>query len=221
MGTIYSYVRVSGQDQNELRQIIAMEALGIPKENIFLDKQSGKNTARPGLQRLLKTVKKGDTVVVESVSRFARNTRDLLELVERLTKAGVEFISQKENIDTTTPTGKFMLTVFGGIAELDRLTILQRQREGIAAAKAQGVHLGRPIKAAPKDFNSIVDLWEKKQISIEEAQKRCGNISQSTFFRRLRETRNCGQKNALPISVPFDNKLSLRLFRQRKPPSAP
>jgi DNA invertase Pin-like site-specific DNA recombinase len=85
-----------------------------------LDKLSGKNTDRPALQKLLATVQPGDTVVVESVSRFARNTRDLLDLVEQLTAKGVEFISQKEHIDTTTPTGKFMLTVFAAVAELER-----------------------------------------------------------------------------------------------------
>jgi len=115
---IYGYCRVSTADQNENRQLDAMEALKIPREQIFIDKQSGKNTARPGLQLLLDTVNHGDTVIVESVSRFARNTRDLLDLIDKLTAKGVEFISQKENIDTSTPTGKFMLTVFGAVAEL-------------------------------------------------------------------------------------------------------
>jgi len=116
----YGYVRVSGLDQNEARQLDMMEHLEIPEENIVIDKQSGKNTARPGLQRLLAKVKRGDTVVVESVSRFARNTKDLLNLMDKLTAKGVEFVSQKEYIDTTTPTGKFMLTVFGAVAELER-----------------------------------------------------------------------------------------------------
>ena len=93
----YSYVRVSDISQHEDRQMIAMAELGIPRENIFLDKQSGKNTARPGLQKLMASVQRGDTIVVESVSRFARNTRDLLELVEKLTAKGVEFVSQKEH----------------------------------------------------------------------------------------------------------------------------
>jgi len=114
----YSYVRVSAADQSTNRQTDAMEALGIPPERIFIDKQSGKDTARPQLQILLSTVVRGDTVIVESVSRFARNTRDLLGLVEQLTSKGVDFVSQKERIDTTTPTGKFMLTVFGAVAEL-------------------------------------------------------------------------------------------------------
>ena len=113
----YSYVRISSDSQNENRQLDAMDALKIPRENIFIDKQSSKNTARPGLQSLLAIVKCGDTVIVESVSRFARDTKDLLDLIDKLTAKGVEFVSQKEHIDTTTPTGKFMLTVFGAVAE--------------------------------------------------------------------------------------------------------
>ena len=96
---------------------------------------------------MLDYVRKGDTVVVESISRFARNTRDLLDLVEQLSTKGVEFVSQKEAIDTSTATGKFMLTVFGAVAELEREYILQRQREGIAIAKEQGKYTGRkPIQ---------------------------------------------------------------------------
>ena len=112
------YIRVSTQEQNTIRQEILMERLGV--DELYIDRASGKNAQRPELQKMMEYVRKGDTVIVESISRFARNTRDLLELVERLTGKGVEFISQKEAIDTTTPTGKFMLTVFGAVAELER-----------------------------------------------------------------------------------------------------
>ena len=112
------YIRVSTQEQNTIRQEILMERLGV--DEFYIDRASGKNAQRPELQKMMEYVRKGDTVIVESISRFARNTRDLLELVERLTGKGVEFISQKEAIDTTTPTGKFMLTVFGAVAELER-----------------------------------------------------------------------------------------------------
>ena len=115
----YGYVRISGADQNEDRQLIAMGDLGIPKANIYMDKQSGKDAERPGLQQLMAKIERSDTVVVESVSRLARNTQDLLELIGELAAKGVEFVSQKEQIDTTTPTGKFMLTVFGAVAELE------------------------------------------------------------------------------------------------------
>jgi len=135
------YIRVSTQEQNTIRQEILMEHLGV--DELYIDRASGKNAQRPELQKMMEYVRRGDTVIVESISRFARNTRDLLELVERLAGKGVEFISQKEAIDTTTPTGKFMLTVFGAVAELEREYILQRQREGIAAAKSQGRYKGR------------------------------------------------------------------------------
>lgn len=190
----YGYIRVSSVDQNEDRQLIAMYELGIPKENIFMDKLSGKNTSRPGLQKLLITVNQGDTIIVESVSRFARNTRDLLELVEMLTAIGVEFVSLKEHIDTTTPTGKFMLTVFGAVAELERGYILQRQREGIAAAKSRGKHLGRPVKQAPSCFEFLVKEWECKSIPLSKVLSDCGGISESTFYRRLREHRVTNDK---------------------------
>ena len=134
------YIRISTTDQNTARQELLMEQLGVDK--VYIDRMSGKNTNRPELQKMMEYVRRGDTVVVESISRFARNTRDLLELVEKLTAKGVEFISKKEAIDTTTPTGKFMLTVFGAVAELEREYILQRQREGIAIAKANGIYKG-------------------------------------------------------------------------------
>jgi len=175
--------------------MIAMRELGISEKNMFLDKQSGKNTARPGLQKLLASVEQGDTIIVESVSRFARNTRDLLELVEKLTAKGVEFVSQKEHIDTTTPTGKFMLTVFAAVAELERGYILQRQREGIRAAQAKGVRFGRPINEAPADFAVLVRKWERKQIDLDEALRQSG-LKEATFYRRLREYRLVNQKQA-------------------------
>ena len=117
------YIRVSTQEQNTARQEVLMEQLGV--EMVYIDRTSGKNTDRPELQKMLLYVRKGDVVVVESISRFARNTRDLLELVDKLTAKEVEFISLKEAIDTSTPTGKFMLTIFGAVAELEREYILQ------------------------------------------------------------------------------------------------
>ena len=116
---------------------------------VYLDKASGKNTNRPQLCEMLRFARQGDTVVVESISRFARNTRDLLELMEQLNAKEVGFVSKKEAIDTTMPTGKFMLTVFAAVAELEREYILQRQREGIAIAKQAGKYQGRkPIDRA-------------------------------------------------------------------------
>jgi DNA invertase Pin-like site-specific DNA recombinase len=185
---IFGYCRVSGADQRLDRQLDEMNVLRIPFEQVFTDKQSGKNTARPGLQELLAKVKHGDTVVVESVSRFARNTRDLLDLIDKLTAKGVEFVSQKESIDTSTPTGKFMLTVFGAVAELERGYTLQRQAEGIAAAKARGVRFGRPIKMPPENFGVLVKQWERGRLPIAELLTQTG-LKEATFYRRLREWR--------------------------------
>ena len=112
------YIRVSTQEQNTIRQEVLMQELGA--EQIFIDRMSGKNMDRPELKRLLTFVRAGDCVIVETISRFARNTRDLLELIDQLQKKEVQFVSKKEAIDTTTPTGKFMLTVFGAVAELER-----------------------------------------------------------------------------------------------------
>ncbi|MFP3152819.1 recombinase family protein [Lachnospiraceae bacterium ZAX-1] len=146
----FAYVRVSTLDQNEDRQLDAMTVLGIPADRIFMEKLSGKNTQRPQFQALLTAVHPGDSVTVESISRFARNTKDLLELVEQLTAKGVEFVSQKEHIDTTTPTGKFMLTIFGAVAELERGYILQRQAAGIATPKSAASTSADPLKSRPK-----------------------------------------------------------------------
>jgi len=166
-----------------------MDERGIPQERIFLEKLSGKDTKRPMLQALMNKVQRGDILVVESISRFARNTKDLLGLVEKLTKKGVEFISLKEHIDTTTPTGRFTLTIFAAVAELEREHILQRQAEGIAAAKSRGVHLGRPIKKPPENFAEIVRQWERGKISFGEALKQT-RLKQATFYNRLRELRS-------------------------------
>ncbi|MCL2255216.1 MAG: recombinase family protein [Lachnospiraceae bacterium] len=184
----FGYVRISSVEQNENRQLDFMESQGIAPAQIFIDKQSGKNTSRPELQKLLSVVEKGDTVVVESVSRFARNTRDLLELIDKLTVKGVEFVSQKEKIDTATPTGKFMLTVFGAVAELERSYTLQRVAEGISAAKRRGVRFGRPIKSIPDNFALMVNDWESGKLSFSEVLMRTG-LKRATFYRRLREWR--------------------------------
>ena len=132
---------------------------------------------------MMESVRRGDTVIVESISRFARNTRDLLELVEKLTAKGVEFVSKKEAIDTTTPTGKFMLTIFGAVAELEREYILQRQREGIDIAKSQGKYTGRKT-VQPPNFDRVVAQWRNGEITAVEAMRTL-NMSKTTFYRRV------------------------------------
>ena len=184
----YGYCRISTITQNEDRQLDAFEVLKIPQKQVFIDKQSGKDTARPGLQSLLKTVKQGDTVIVESVSRFARNTRDLLGLIDKLTEKGVDFVSQKEHIDTTTPTGKFMITIFGAVAELERGYILQRQAEGIASAKRRGVRFGRPVKKPPENFGILAKQWERGELRTLDFMNITG-MTETTLYRRLRENK--------------------------------
>ena len=179
---LVGYIRVSTAEQNTVRQEVLMESLGV--EILFIDKASGKNAERPELIRMMEFVRQGDTIVVESISRFARNTRDLLELVEKLTAKGVEFVSKKEAIDTTTPTGKFMLTVFGAVAELEREYILQRQKEGIAIAKANGVYKGRKPIERP-DLPAVVALWRGGKITATEAMRRL-DMKPSTFYRRVK-----------------------------------
>ena len=177
------YIRISTTDQNTARQEVMMQELGV--DQVFIDRMSGKSLDRPELKRMMNYVREGDTVIVESISRFARNTRDLLELIEKLCEKRVEFVSRKEAIDTSTPTGRFMLTVFGAVAELEREYILQRQREGIAIAKENGIYKGRkPIERA--NFSQIVSLWRSGQITATEAMRRL-ELKPSTFYRKVKK----------------------------------
>lgn len=178
------FIRVSAEDQNTIRQEILMKQLGV--ERVYIEIASGKSrTGRPQLEAMMDFVREGDVVIVESISRFARSTRDLLTLVEQLTEKGVGFVSQKESIDTNTPQGKFMLTVFGAMAELEREQTLQRQREGIAAAKAAGKYKGRkPIEIEDGLVKSVHDQWYKREITTSHAVKLL-NVSSRTFYRRM------------------------------------
>lgn len=177
------YVRVSTKEQNTARQEELMKSLGVDK--MYIDKISGKNTDRPALLEMLGFVREGDSVIVESISRFARNTKDLLELTEELNNKHVQFISQKEKIDTDTPAGKFMLTIFGAVAELEREYIRQRQREGIEIAKEQGKYRGRPEKQLD-NFGEVYVQWKQGEITAKSASKQLA-VSRSTFYRKVAE----------------------------------
>lgn len=177
------YIRVSTTEQNTARQEVIMQDLNV--DEVFLDKASGKNKNRPELKRMLEYVRKGDTVIVDSISRFARNTKDLLELIETLQSKQVEFISKKENIDTSTPTGKFMLTVFGAVAELEREYLLQRQAEGIAIAKSNGKYKGRK-KIENDKFEKVYNEWKANNITAVRAMEILG-MKRNTFYRRVQE----------------------------------
>ena len=136
-----AYVRVSTIEQNEARQMEALKDYDI--EKFFVEKVSGKNTARPEFLKMMDFVREGDTVYVSEWSRLSRSTMDLLNTVNNLNDKGVKIVSLKENFDTSTPQGKLMLTLFAGLAEFERALILERQRDGIAIAKAQGKYTGR------------------------------------------------------------------------------
>ena len=180
------YVRVSTDGQNTARQEALMNDLGVVK--VFIDYNSGKDTNRPELQKALEYVRDGDTLTVESISRFARNTRDLLALVEVLDSKGVQFISKKESIDTATPAGRFMLTVFGALAQLEREYMLDRQREGINEAKKAGVYKGRtPIKK-PANFDSVAGLVFSGTITAVEGMRRT-DLKKSVFYQFYRKYR--------------------------------
>jgi len=178
------YIRVSTLEQNLDRQKIALEQIGIDK--LFMEKVSGKNTDRPELKKMLEYVREGDILYIESISRLARSTRDLLVIIELLQDKQVDLISLKESIDTTTPQGRFVLTIFGALSELERETTLQRQKEGIAAARLNGKNLGRPKVEKPKDWDRVYALWEKGDITVAQAIEML-EMSRTTFYRRVKE----------------------------------
>lgn len=189
------YLRVSTAEQNEARQDVAMQEQGI--EKMFLDKLSGKNADRPQLQAMLAYIREGDCVVVESISRLARNTRDLLTIVDQIHEKGADFVSMKEAIDTRTAQGRFMLTVFAAMAQLERESILQRQGEGIAVAKAkdaerkaQGLpaetYKGRkPISVDESSLRVEVEAVRQGKQTHEAAMQKLG-LKPNTYYRRVK-----------------------------------
>ena len=195
MGNVYGYIRVSSKDQNEDRQVIALQELNIPKKNIFLDKQSGKDFARPQYQRLMKKLKKDDQLYVKSIDRLGRNYEEILEQWRVLTKQKEIDIVVLDMPLLDTRRGKdlmgtflsdIVLQVLSFVAENERKNIRQRQAEGIAAAKARGVRFGRPMIEVPECFEQIVDALEKKEMTLKDAVRLCG-MSKTTFYRRMRE----------------------------------
>lgn len=179
------YVRVSTKEQETARQEELAERYKIDK--IFTDKLSGKNTDRPQFKVMMNYVREGDTVYVESISRLSRSIRDLLKTVDELNEKNVNFVSAKENIDTSTPQGKFMLSIFGALAELEREQMLQRQAEGIRIAKEKGVYKGRQLlKINRLKFENVCADWRAGKITAVEAQRRL-SVTASTFYRRVKE----------------------------------
>lgn len=183
----YFYIRVSSKDQNTIRQEVKAKEIGIPVGNVFIEKVSGKNvTDRPVLTNMMTMLKSGDKLIVDSISRFARNTKDLIELVEQLNEKGVIFVSLKEAIDTTTPTGIFMLTVFGAVAQLEREYIRQRQAEGIAIAVAQGKFKGRKPVEYPKQWDKYYKMIKDGAMTNVEAMKLM-DLKKTTFYKLIKD----------------------------------
>ena len=180
------YIRVSTVEQHEDRQVKDLtENAKVSK--VFIDKLSGKDTNRPQLNAMIDYVREGDTVVVSEYSRLARSTRDLIDIIETLQNKGVTVISMKEKLDTSTPDGEFMLTVLAGVATLERKLMLQRQREGIAIAKANGKYKGRQSKQKPDDWESLKAMYMSRQITVSEIAKRC-DVAKPIVYKWLKET---------------------------------
>lgn len=178
-----AYIRVSSIDQNEQRQIEAMQRYNI--EKWFIEKVSGKDTNRPKLKEMLDFAREGDTIHIHDFSRLARSTKDLLDIVELLNSKGITLISNKENIDSSTPTGKLMLTMIGAINEFERTNLLERQREGIAIAKRDGKYKGRKAVSIP-DFDKHYQRYISREISKSELAKEL-NISRPTLDRLIKD----------------------------------
>lgn len=183
------YIRVSTIEQNPDRQYSDLKKYKIDK--FFEEHASGKNTERPVLNEMLNFIREGDTLFIESFSRLARNTADLLTIIETLKNKNVKIISQKENLDTGSPTGKMMITMIGAIATFERELILERQKEGIAIAKAAGKYKGRKKILPPANFETLYSLYLNRQIPTKkEFAKKC-NVSLPVLERFIKEFNQC------------------------------
>ena len=191
----YGYVRVSSFDQNEDRQMAAMQKAGVPDSRIFTDKQSGKDFERPRYKKLVKNLKAGDLLYVLSIDRLGRNYKDIQEQWRILTKEiGVDIcVLDMPVLDTRngkdlmgTFIADLVLQILSFVAQSERENIKKRQAQGIAAAKARGVRFGRPEAPLPNHFERIVKSWEKGALSTADALRKC-RMSESTFYRRRRE----------------------------------
>ncbi|KYQ01866.1 recombinase family protein [Bacillus paranthracis] len=178
-----AYIRVSTVEQNEARQVEAMKQYKIDK--VYQEKASAQNTDRPKLQEMLDFVREGDAIFVADFSRLARSTRDLLQLVELLASKGVQLVSIKENIDTSTATGRLMLKMISAINDFERENMLERQREGIAIAKAEGKYKGRK-EVSISDFETYYQRYMNREVSKSQLAKELG-ISRPTLDKLIKE----------------------------------
>ena len=195
--SIYGYIRVSSTDQNEDRQMIALQEAAVPEKNIFMDKQSGKDFDRPNYKKLMRKLKAGDLLYVLSIDRLGRNYEEIQKQWRVLTKEiGIDicvldmpFLDTRNGKDLMgTFIADLVLQILSFVAQSERENIKKRQAEGIAAAKAKGIKFGRPEKPVPENFDRIVKAWEQKKLPFSEVLKQC-DMSEATFYRRLREYR--------------------------------
>ena len=195
---IYGYVRVSTREQNEGRQIMALQNLNIPEKNIYMDKQSGKDFERPQYKKLLKRLKKDDLLYIKSIDRLGRNYGEILEQWRILTKdKGIDIVVlDMPMLDTRrgkdlmgTFLSDIVLQVLSFVAENERANIRQRQAEGIAAAKIRGVKFGRPPLPLPDNFYSVCRMWRSKNLTLREAAAAC-KMPVGTFYAKARKCEN-------------------------------
>ncbi|MDR2420479.1 MAG: recombinase family protein [Oscillospiraceae bacterium] len=200
--TAYGYARVSSAEQNELRQLIALKAAKVPENNIFIDKQSGKDFDRPRYRALLKRLKPGDLLVILSIDRLGRNYDAIIENWRVLTKErGVDIcVMDMPLLDTRrdknllgTFIADLVLQVLSFVAQSERENIKSRQAQGIAAAKAKGVRFGRPVKKPPENFGELVRRYERGKLPLADALAETG-LKEATFYRRLGEYRASKRK---------------------------
>ena len=195
MGNVYGYVRVSSKDQNEDRQVITMRDMQVPEENIFIDKQSGKDFNRPQYRKMLRKVRESDLIYIKSIDRLGRNYEEILEQWKIITKdRGADlYVIDMPILDTRreknllgTFISDLVLTLLSYVAENERTTIRQRQAEGIAAAKARGIHFGRTPKPLPDNFYEVYQQWKMKKLTVKEAAEKCGR-PQTTYFEKAKQ----------------------------------
>lgn len=202
MKNIYGYVRVSTKEQNEDRQLLALQEVGLPGDRIYTDKQSGKDFQRPMYRKLMKKLRAGDLLYVKSIDRLGRNYEEILEQWRYLTKEKRVNICILDMplLDTRRSTdligvfiGDVVLQVLSFVAENERTNIRERQREGIEAAKMRGVCFGRPKMQLPEAFPAVYDAWKRKELSGVEAARRCG-MSKSTFYNRAKGAKEAAEE---------------------------
>lgn len=185
---IYGYARVSTEGQCLDRQLDALIKAGVNKDNIYTEKMSGTKSNRPKLKALLGAVEKGDTVIIESLNRLGRSSADLISLMQTFSDMGVTLISLKENLDFSSAAGKMIAQFLAVLAEFERATIVERVKEGVAAARARGRIGGRP--ATPeKILDKALTMYDMHNLTVTEICRACG-ISRPTLYKALREREN-------------------------------